>query len=175
MITVEDFSKKRSLELRLLYGVAYGHSWYGRWGYKFCRGSYGVTKTDYENALELLGSLDIDQIQFDFSEHKQFKEIKKIFRYYREMSEGHLKTFRDLLRFMLIIKFHAPQTTKLRAVSPPQSSDFPHQKRSDRLFPKKNDAAENEKSSLRYRSYSDVAANLGSRWPVRRLENTQLK
>lgn len=165
MITVEDFSKKRSLELRLLYGVAYGHSWYWRWGYKFCRGSYGVTKTDYENALELLGSLDIDQIQFDFSEHKQFKEIKKIFRYYREMSEGHLKTFRDLLRFMLIIKSHAPQTSKLRAVSPPQSADFP----------KKNDAAENEKSSLRYRSYSDVAANLGSRWPVRRLENTQLK
>ncbi|CAH2077403.1 unnamed protein product [Thlaspi arvense] len=108
MITVEDLTNKRSLDLRLLYGVAYGYSWFGRWGYKFCRGSYGVTKNDYENAIELLGSLEIDQIEFDFSEHKQFKEMKNIFRHYREMSEGYLKTLRDLLRFMLITKSHAP-------------------------------------------------------------------
>ncbi|VVA94218.1 unnamed protein product [Arabis nemorensis] len=163
MITVEDLSKKRSMDLRLLYGVAYGHSWFGRWGYKFCRGSYGVTKNDYENAIELLGSLELDDIEFDFSEHKQSKDIKQIFRYYREMSEGHLKTLRDLLRFMLIIKSHAPQTSKLPAVPPP--TEFPHQKRSKRLFLKKSDD-----KSLQYRSYSDVAANLGSRWPVRRLE-----
>ncbi|CDY50318.1 BnaCnng19010D [Brassica napus] len=123
MITVEDLSQKRSLDLRLLYGVAYGHSWFGRWGYKFCRGSYGVTKNDYENAIELLGSLELDQIE-------QCKRIKQVFRHYREMSEGNLKTFKDLLRFILII---------------------------------------NEKSQG-YRSYNTVAANLGSRWPVRRLE-----
>ncbi|KFK41037.1 hypothetical protein AALP_AA2G077200 [Arabis alpina] len=166
-ITVEDLSTKRSMDLRLLYGVAYGHSWFGRWGYKFCRGSYGVTKNDYKNAIELLGSLELDEIELDFSEHKQSKEIKHIFRYYREMSEGNLQTFKDLLRFMLIIKSHSPQKTKLHVT--PSLTDFPHEKRSKRLFLKKNDVAENDKS-LRYRSYSEVAANLGSRWPVRRLE-----
>lgn len=160
MITVEDLSKKRSLELRLLYGVAYGHSWFGRWSYKFCRGSYGVTKNDYENAIELLGSLELDQIEFDFIEHQQSKEIKQIFRYYREMSEGHLKTFKDLLRFMLIIKSHAPQANKLLPSTPPLLTEFPHQKRSNRLFLKKSDIADNEKP-LKYRSYSNVAANLG--------------
>ncbi|CAN8238370.1 unnamed protein product [Cochlearia groenlandica] len=170
MITVEDLSKKRSLDLRLLYGVAYGHSWFGRWGYKFCRGSYGVTKNDYENAIELLGSLELDRIEFDFIEHKQFKEIKLIFRYYRDMSEGHLKTFKDLLRFMLIIKSHSPHMSKQHAAATcPSSTDMPPQKRSNRLFLKKSDVVDSEKS-LKYRNYSTVAANLGSRWPVRRLE-----
>lgn len=167
MITVEDLSKKRSQELRLLYGVAYGHSWFGRWGYKFCRGSYGVAKNDYENAIELLGSLELDQIEFVFSEHQHSKEIKQVFRYYREMSEGHLKTFKDLLRFMLIIKSHAsPQ--KLLPATPSLLTDSPHQKRSNRLLLKKSDIADNDKSP-KYRNYSTVAANLGSRWPVRRL------
>ncbi|RID74548.1 hypothetical protein BRARA_B01641 [Brassica rapa] len=170
MITVEDLSKKRSLDLRLLYGVAYGHSWFGRWGYKFCRGSYGVTKNDYENAIELLGSLELDQIEFDFGEHRQCKRIKQVFRHYREMSEGHLKTFKDLLRFILIIKSHAPKKNKLHSAPPPTlSTDSPPKKRSNRLFMKKSDAVESEKSQG-YRSYSTVAANLGSRWPVRRLE-----
>ncbi|KAL1215232.1 PHD finger protein MALE MEIOCYTE DEATH 1 [Cardamine amara subsp. amara] len=170
MITVEDFSKKRSLELRLLYGVAYGHSWFGRWGYKFCRGSYGVTKNDYENAIELLGSLELDQIEFDFVHHQQSKEIKQVFRYYRAMSEGHLKTFKDLLRFMLIIKSHvSPRTSKLLPLTPPLLTDFSQQKRSTRVFLKKSDIADSEKP-LKYRSYSNVAASLGSRWPERRLE-----
>ncbi|XP_010511544.1 PREDICTED: PHD finger protein MALE MEIOCYTE DEATH 1 [Camelina sativa] len=167
MITVEDFSKKRSMELRLLYGVAYGHSWFGRWGYKFSRGSYGVTKNDYENAIELLGSLDLNQIEFHFGEYQQSKEIKQVIRYYREMSEGNLRTFRDLLRFMLIIKSHAsPQ--KLLPATPPILTDSPHPKRSSRLLLKKSDIADNDKSP-KYRRYSTVAANLGSRWPVRRL------
>lgn len=82
-----------------------------------------MTKNDYENAIELLGSLELDQIEFDFIEHQQSKEIKQIFRYYREMSEGHLKTFKDLLRFMLIIKSHAPQASKLLPSTPPLLTD----------------------------------------------------
>lgn len=37
-ITVEDLSNKHALDLRLLYGVAYGRSWFGRWGYRFYHG-----------------------------------------------------------------------------------------------------------------------------------------
>ena len=33
------FCRKITIEiLRLLYGVGYGHFWFGRWGYRFCRG-----------------------------------------------------------------------------------------------------------------------------------------
>ncbi|XP_010528997.1 PREDICTED: PHD finger protein MALE MEIOCYTE DEATH 1 [Tarenaya hassleriana] len=157
---------KRSMDLRLLYGVAYGHSWFGRWGYRFCRGSYGVTKNDYENAIDLLSSLELDQIELDFSDEKQSKEMEHIFRYYRELSEGRLKTLRDLLRFMLTIKAHASQRKKLPVLSP--TTGISLQKSSSSLFLQKR-CAENEKYP-KCRRYSNVAASLGSRWPVRRLE-----
>ena len=47
-------SKKRSMDLRLLYGVAYGHTWFGRWGYRFCRGSLEWKRTITKNLLKFL-------------------------------------------------------------------------------------------------------------------------
>ncbi|KAK3012247.1 hypothetical protein RJ639_011234 [Escallonia herrerae] len=41
-ITVEDMLMMHRMDLRLLYGVAYGQAWFGRWGYKFCRRSFGL-------------------------------------------------------------------------------------------------------------------------------------
>ncbi|KAK2644606.1 hypothetical protein Ddye_019801 [Dipteronia dyeriana] len=46
-ITVEDVSKMKCMDLRLLHGVAYGHPWFGRWGYRFSRGNFGVTELNY--------------------------------------------------------------------------------------------------------------------------------
>ncbi|GKV23126.1 hypothetical protein SLEP1_g32896 [Rubroshorea leprosula] len=43
-VSLCDVSKKRGMELRLLHGLAYGKSWFGRWGYEFGRGCYGVTQ-----------------------------------------------------------------------------------------------------------------------------------
>ncbi|GMY05188.1 PHD finger protein MALE MEIOCYTE DEATH 1 [Fagus crenata] len=104
-ITVEDVSKKRSMDLRLLYGVAYGHSWFGKWGYKFCRGSFGVAEYNYNKAIEILSSLELDQIIQDFSNTDQCRDIKQIIRHCRNMSETQLVTIKDLLRFMLTVKF----------------------------------------------------------------------
>jgi hypothetical protein len=42
-------------------GVGYGHSWYGRWGYKFCRGSFGVVKHDYDGDIEGLMLLELER------------------------------------------------------------------------------------------------------------------
>ncbi|GMY09137.1 PHD finger protein MALE MEIOCYTE DEATH 1 [Fagus crenata] len=105
-ITVEDVSKKRSMDLRLLYGVAYGHSWFGKWGYKFCRGSFGVAEYNYNKAIEILSSLELDQIIQDFSNTDQCRDIKQIIRHCRNMSETQLVTIKDLLRFMLTVKFN---------------------------------------------------------------------
>lgn len=60
MIIVEDLLKKRFLDFWLLYGVVYGYLWFGRWGYKFCCGSYGVIKNDYKNVIEFFGFLEFD-------------------------------------------------------------------------------------------------------------------
>ncbi|WJX16233.1 hypothetical protein P8452_06290 [Trifolium repens] len=57
---VEDASRKRSMDLRLLHGVAYGHSWFGRWGYKFYRGSFGVTEENYYyEAMEISNLISV--------------------------------------------------------------------------------------------------------------------
>ncbi|CAI5481008.1 unnamed protein product, partial [Closterium sp. Yama58-4] len=50
-VTCMDMSKKLGLDLRLLHGLAYGHSWYGRWGYRFGKGCYGVTEDVYKHAV----------------------------------------------------------------------------------------------------------------------------
>jgi hypothetical protein len=67
------------MDLRLLYGVGYGHSWYGKWGYKFCRGSFGVSEYDYYGAMQDLSSLELDQIVKDFSDTDKCREIIKYF------------------------------------------------------------------------------------------------
>lgn len=69
-IAVEDASRKRSVYLRLFHWVAYGHSCFGRWGYGFCRGSFGVTEQNYNEAIETLGSLVLDDIARDLSKTK---------------------------------------------------------------------------------------------------------
>ncbi|OIT32898.1 phd finger protein male meiocyte death 1 [Nicotiana attenuata] len=61
-ITVEDVSNKHSMDLRLLYGVAYVHTWFGQWGYKFSHGSFGIMEHNYEIAIEMLSSTEIDQV-----------------------------------------------------------------------------------------------------------------
>ena len=51
---MEDVSKKRGMDYRLLHSVAYGCTWYGRWGYFFGRGSFGNTLATWRNAVETL-------------------------------------------------------------------------------------------------------------------------
>ncbi|KAI4299631.1 hypothetical protein L6164_033068 [Bauhinia variegata] len=161
-ITVEDSSKKRSMDLRLLYGVAYGHSWFGRWGYRFCRGSFGVTDNNYNKAIEVLGSLELDKLMQDFSEKNCNKEIKQITRYYRDMSETPLITVRDLLRFMLTVKSRTPAAKKvINFPSGPFSVCCPKNSTRNTL-PKEKTA--------RYKKFSTAVANMDSRWPARRLE-----
>lgn len=88
------------MDLRLLHGVAYGHPWFGRGGYRFRHGSFGVTENNYDRAIDILSSIELDKIIQDFSNTNRYREIKQVIRYYQDLSETQLITIRDLLRVM---------------------------------------------------------------------------
>ncbi|AES99203.2 PHD finger protein MALE meiocyte DEATH protein [Medicago truncatula] len=180
-IAVEDASRKRSMDLRLLHGVAYGHSWFGRWGYGFCRGSFGVTQQNYDEAIEILGSLVLDDIVRDLSKTKYHKDVKQMIRFYRDMSETHIITIRELLRFMLTIKSRRPVSKMTVTFSSPNAvSDTDSPSCSTSAFMSRNaskpvlsSSRSNftmKEKSARYKKFSTAVANMDSRWPTRRLE-----
>ncbi|KAL5562968.1 hypothetical protein UlMin_032715 [Ulmus minor] len=118
-ITVADISKKRSMDIGLLHEVAYGYPWFGRWGYSFCHGSFGITEHKYNRALEILSLLELESIVRDFSDTDQCQEIKQIIRLYRDMSETQFITLQDVLKFMVIVKSRAgPQKKPLLLPNP---------------------------------------------------------
>ncbi|XP_076912282.1 PHD finger protein MALE MEIOCYTE DEATH 1 [Bidens hawaiensis] len=135
-ISIVDTSTKRTMDLRVLYGVSYGHTWFGRWDYRFCHGSFGVTKDQYTHALQLLSSLELDTIVSN-------RSIKKLVSKYRDLSDTHLITIRDLFKFMLNLKFHS-------------SLQMNNSKK---------------EKHVRCRKFSNLAAKLDSRWHVRRLQD----
>lgn len=96
------------MDLRLLYGVAYRHSWFGKWGYRFCHGSFGVKEHNYESAMDLLSSLELDRVIEDFSLVNSWVDIKQMIHRYRDISGTNLVTIRDLFRFMLTVKSTTP-------------------------------------------------------------------
>lgn len=160
---MEDVSKKNSMDLRLLHGVAYGHPWFGKWGYKFCHGSFGVAEHHYDRAIECLSSLELDKIVQDFGNTDQSGEIKKIIHIYRSMSETRLTTLRDIFRFMLTIKSRPVQPIILKASS---AYTIKHLKG----IPYLKTRTPKEKF-VKYKKFSTVAANMDSRWSARRLES----
>lgn len=74
-ISVKDLSKKETMDLRLLYGVSFGRSWYGRWGYMFSKGIYEVNSLHYDIAVKFLGSLELEKILHDFSKMSNQYEV----------------------------------------------------------------------------------------------------
>ncbi|CAN4126887.1 unnamed protein product [Withania somnifera] len=166
-ITVEDVSKKHSMDLRLLYGVAYGHTWFGRWGYKFSHGSFGIMEHNYEKAIEMLSSIELDQVVDDFRYTNRSKIMKQMIVCYRGLSNTPLITISDLFRFMLAFK-SCNSVKEKPAVAPVVRA-------CSSRYLMRNDAPTKsvwKEKSARYRKFSNVASSLDSRWPVRRLEFT---
>ncbi|KAK1552600.1 hypothetical protein Q3G72_019900 [Acer saccharum] len=90
-ISVHDLLMKRGMDHRLLHAVAYGCSWFGDWGYKFCHGSFGVTEHMYNRAIQILRSLDLDKIIHDYSNTSRGRMIQQIINCYMNASETQLK------------------------------------------------------------------------------------
>ncbi|KAG9443944.1 hypothetical protein H6P81_015284 [Aristolochia fimbriata] len=158
-ITVDDTSRKRSMEMRLLYGVAYGQTWFGKWGYRFCHGTYGITKPVYERAIEIVSSLSLDDILEDLIEGGQ-REIRGIVNSYRNRSETQLISLRDLLRSMLELKSQMPLPLVTGERLGSAKKRTPRKQRSPLL----------SKKHTKGRKFSAVAAELDSRWSVNRME-----
>ena len=50
-VSVQDVAARASMYLRLTHAVAAGRTWYGKWGYKILRGSFGLNRDDYVTAV----------------------------------------------------------------------------------------------------------------------------
>lgn len=76
------------MDFRLLYGVVYGYLWFGKWGYCFCSGSFGVEEYYYYRVIVFLIFIFlVDDIIVNFRENKVNLNIGDIVRCYRDMSE----------------------------------------------------------------------------------------
>ncbi|XP_050223163.1 PHD finger protein MALE MEIOCYTE DEATH 1-like [Mercurialis annua] len=102
-VSLKDVSKKRSMELRLLYAVAFGHTWFGRWGYEFCSGSLGVTAATYSHAVATLSGVLLEDALVSVGEANSHKVVADIIGHYKSLSKSKLTTVRDVLRFILYI------------------------------------------------------------------------
>ncbi|KAL7000721.1 hypothetical protein U1Q18_001874 [Sarracenia purpurea var. burkii] len=106
-VSLNDIAQKKSMELRLIHGIAYGQPWFGRWGYRFGRGTYGVTQPMYQKAMEAMQSLPLSLLlhHLDRSSH----HISTIISRHQMLSGQSLSTLGDLLHFMLELKFRLPK------------------------------------------------------------------
>ncbi|KAJ4829114.1 hypothetical protein Tsubulata_032899 [Turnera subulata] len=108
-VSLNDDSQKRSMELRLLFGVAYGEPWFGRWGYRFGRGCFGVTQPMYQKAVETIQGMPLCILVHYLGTSNP--HIPAIFSRYQILSDRSLVTLGELFRFMLEIKTRLPEGT----------------------------------------------------------------
>lgn len=149
----------------MLHSVAYGQSWFGKWGYTFCRGTFGVNNEKYKRAIQFLCTMDLDMIVNDFKNTDRGRKLERIVCSYREVSETQLINISDLLKFMFDVKSGAliqkkkPMTVTKYASSKPLSRKN-HQ----------NDSATVD-NSIDLSTFVNSLATSDCRWPARRLKD----
>ncbi|WVZ65144.1 hypothetical protein U9M48_014556 [Paspalum notatum var. saurae] len=108
-VSLVDTARKGHMELRLLHGVAYGDTWFGRWGYRFGRPSYGVALPSYQQSLHALQSLPLCVLVPHLSCFSQ--DLPVVVTKYQAISGHKLLNLGDLLRFMLELRTRLPATS----------------------------------------------------------------
>nr|CAB3457206.1 unnamed protein product [Digitaria exilis] len=109
MVSLVDTARKGHMELRLLHGVAYGDTWFGRWGYRFGRPSYGVALASYQQSLHALQSVPLCVLVPHLSCFSQ--DLPVVVTKYQAISGHNLLNLGDLLRFMLELRTRLPATS----------------------------------------------------------------
>ncbi|XP_008777846.2 PHD finger protein MALE MEIOCYTE DEATH 1-like [Phoenix dactylifera] len=162
-VTVDDVARKRSMDLRLLLGVAHGAPWFSRWGYRFSMGSFGVTEEVYQHALHLLSTLRLDTLIADLAKAGGDQELRRVTNIYRKLRQPDrdppILTVRDLLRFLLGMKHRTP---------PPPTPPPPPQQQQQEGKATSTAAATAEKRKP-CRDFAQVAVQMASRWSAKRL------
>ncbi|RAL47878.1 hypothetical protein DM860_011463 [Cuscuta australis] len=105
-VSLKDTSEKKGMELRLVYAVGYGESWFGRWGYKFSRGTYAVSHEMYETAVRTLQNIPLTLL----GHHARNQhELLVILSRYQILSGHSLAMLHDAFHFMLHLKTRIPK------------------------------------------------------------------
>ncbi|KAK1387136.1 hypothetical protein POM88_015314 [Heracleum sosnowskyi] len=151
-----DVRLTKALDLRFLHGVAYGTTWFGKWGYKFGHGSFGVTEDKYDRALQFFRTLRLNKIISDFKDTVRGRKIEQLVKSYRQVSEAPLGTISDLLQFVLSF---VSKTPIQRKAALPSSTRAYH-----------SDGNEIEKP-ISLSTFVSLA-NIDCRWPAKRIEYT---
>ncbi|XP_054776532.1 PHD finger protein MALE STERILITY 1 [Prosopis cineraria] len=107
-VSLNDVSQKKGMELKLINGIAYGEPWFGRWGYKFGRGCFGVTQSTYEKAIEAIRSIPLYLLIHQIG-NSSYHDIPIILSRYQTLSDQTLVTLADLFHFMLELKSQLPR------------------------------------------------------------------
>ncbi|KAJ4812634.1 hypothetical protein LUZ62_025200 [Rhynchospora pubera] len=105
-ISLSDNAKKDNMYLRLLYGVAYGKTWFNQWGYGFARPNYAVTYEMYSQSIGTLKSFPLQLLVPQLA--CQSREIPFIVAKYQAISSQRLVTLGELFKFMLEFKSRLP-------------------------------------------------------------------
>ena len=101
-----DTAKKRGMELRLLHAVAYGDSWFARWGYRFGRERYGVTLQAYQRSIETIRCLPLCLLVPCYGISHQ--ELASIVAKYQAIAGHALISLGHLFQFMMELKERLP-------------------------------------------------------------------
>ncbi|XP_030551641.1 PHD finger protein MALE STERILITY 1 [Rhodamnia argentea] len=107
-VSLNDASYKRGMELRLLHGLAYGEPWFGRWGYRFGRGSFGVTLPMYKKAIEAIQGMPLTLLIHHLGSSGH--DVLLIFSRYQSLSDRTLVSLGDLFHFMSELVNRVPRS-----------------------------------------------------------------
>lgn len=133
--------------------MAYGESWYGRWGYKFGHGSFGITAQMYMKAIEAIRGMPLHVLVQHFDGVDQ--DVVSIVTMYQRVSGNTLQTVGDLIRFMSELKARLPlHPAASKLVGKPGSKEF----------------AEKKCSSNGSGNSPQPPADMPCRWSVKRLD-----
>ncbi|KAI3730490.1 hypothetical protein L1987_61660 [Smallanthus sonchifolius] len=151
-VSVADVKLERSMELRLIHGVAFKNSWFGNWGYKFMNGSFGVTEEEYRGSVRFLAELNLDDVIDDVKNPPIRKKLQQIICKYQELSEIRLSKLSELLQCMLefrgILMLPASRKSKFE----------------DHIFD------EESQNSMCLDQFLSSLMDVDCRWPQRRVE-----
>ncbi|KAJ1275239.1 hypothetical protein BS78_05G121300 [Paspalum vaginatum] len=98
-VSLMDVSKKYGIDYRILHAVTTGYSWYGQWGFKLNKGSFGITSEEYFKAIENLSSTPLSHF-FPHSRSPR-NQLQDTIAFYQSLSKRPLTTVRELFLYVL--------------------------------------------------------------------------
>ncbi|AQK49253.1 PHD finger protein [Zea mays] len=98
-VSLMDVSKKYETDYRILHAITTGHSWYGQWGFKLNKGSFGITSEEYLKAMDNLSLTPLSH----FFPHSRYprNQLQDTISFYRSLSKQPLTTIRELFLYVL--------------------------------------------------------------------------